>query len=120
MTLRADMLTDAPAAWFDTDGLAQMVTYTPKDTGVAADIAAVCTYGEFQGGVKGSAGGGTYLVDQMSVLVQVADVAQPKPGDQITVAGEVWMVLHPTSRNQVAWTLACTKEQRGVLPPFRG
>ena len=115
MTLRDDAITDAQAAWFDTDGLAQTVSYTQpsRELGVAEvvqAIPAVISFGDNLGGT------GRYLMEEMVALIPAASVAQPKDGDLITLEGTVWTVRKVKLGDGlgVSWTLGCTRGARAV------
>ncbi|MCL4502483.1 MAG: hypothetical protein M1438_11620 [Deltaproteobacteria bacterium] len=108
MTLREDILTEAPAAWFDTDGLAQPVTYKTA-AGVEIATAAALQFG------SDSAEQGRYLVEEMTALVPAADIAVPQNGDSVTlVDGSVWTVRKTKAGDAlgIAWQLGLTRGER--------
>lgn len=117
MTLRNDIATDAQAAWFDTDGLAQTVTYTQpareEDTAeVETLIAAVITYGENPGGA------GRDVAAEMTAIIPRASIAAPrKDGDLITVSGVVWRVRKVKAGDAlgICWQLDCTRGEQAVM-----
>lgn len=117
MTLRADILTDAQAAWFDPDGLAQTVSYTQpaRELGTAAlvtEIPAVISYGENPGGT------GRDVAANMTALIPQASIAAPrKDGDLITVAGAIWRVRKVKAGDAlgIAWQLDCTRDEQAVM-----
>jgi hypothetical protein len=117
MGLWDDIATDAQAAWFDTDGLAQTVLYTQpaRELGTAAvvtSIPAVIVYGDNLGGQ------GRYILEEMVAKIPVASIAQPrKDGDTITVAGVVWHVRKIKGQDTlgIAWELGCTSGEQAVM-----
>ncbi len=113
MSLREEISADGQAAWFDTDGLAQTVTYTIKETGEQKQIPVVVSFGDNLGGA------GRYLMEEMTAIVRVSDVALPKDGDAITLGGGEWTVRKIKGGDGlgIAWTVGCTK---GVRATQRG
>ena len=117
MTLRDEIATDAQAAWFDTDGLAQTVLYTQpvRELGtveVVTSIPAVIIYGDNLGGQ------GRYILEEMVAKIPVASIAQPrKDGDTITVDGIVWQVRKVKGKDTlgIAWELGCTSGEQAVM-----
>lgn len=117
MTLRDDMATDAQAAWFDTDGLAQTVTYTQpaRELGtveVVTEIPAVILQGDNLGGQ------GRYILEEMVARIPVAAIAQPrKDGDTITIGGVVWAVRKIKGQDVlgISWELGCTCNEQAVM-----
>jgi hypothetical protein len=117
MSLRDDILTDAPDAWFDTGGLAQTVTYTQpaRELGTAAveqDIPAIILAGDAVGG------SGRYILEEMLARVPVASVSNPRvDGDFLTVAGVVWRVRKVKGKDAlgIAWELGCTMGEQAVM-----
>ena len=117
MTLRDEIAADAQAAWFDTDGLAQTVVYTPDGArptpGAPVSVPAVLVYG---GNLEAQ---GRFLAEEMTAKVRQADVAAPQAGDTLAVGAAVWTVQRVTNGDGLglAWELACTK---GVRAGARG
>jgi hypothetical protein len=117
MTLRDDIATDAQAAWFDTDGLAQTVTYTQpaRELGTAevvTEIPAVILQGDNLGGQ------GRYILEEMVAKIPVASIANPrKDGDTITIDGVVWQVRKVKGQDAlgIAWELGCTCNEQAVM-----
>jgi hypothetical protein len=117
MTLREDIATDAQAAWFDTDGLAQTVTYTQpaREEGTVeavTQLPAVILYGDNLGGQ------GRYILEEMVAKIPVASIAQPrKDGDTITIDGVVWQVRKIKGKDTlgIAWELGCTTNEQAVM-----
>jgi hypothetical protein len=117
MTLRNDIATDALAAWFDTDGLAQTVAYTQpaRELGtveVETLIPAVIVYGENPGGA------GREIAAEMSAIIQQASITTPrKDGDFITVSGVVWRVRKVRAGDAlgISWHLDCTRGEQAVM-----
>lgn len=117
MTLRDDIATDAQAAWFDTDGLAQTVTYTQpaRELGtveVVTSIPAVISYGENLGGT------GRNVAVELVALIPRASIAAPRDdGDFITVDGVVWRVRKNRAGDAlgIGWELECTRGERAVM-----
>jgi hypothetical protein len=117
MSLRDDIATDAQAAWFDTDGLAQTVTYTQpaRELGtseVITQVPAVILYGDNLGGQ------GRYILEEMVAKIPVASIVQPrKDGDTITVDGVVWHVRKVKGQDTlgIAWELGCTTNEQAVM-----
>jgi hypothetical protein len=117
MTLRIDTATDAQAAWFDPDGLAQTVIYTQpaRELGTAAvetSISAVISYGENPGGV------GREVAAEMTAVIPQASIAAPrKDGDFITIFGVVWRVRKIMAGDAlgIAWQLECTRGEQAVM-----
>jgi hypothetical protein len=110
MTLREDTIADGQAAWFDTDGLAQTVVYTVKETGEQKQIPVVVAFGDNLGGA------GRYLMEEMTAIVRVSDVTLPKDGDAITFDGAEWTVrkIKEGDGLGIAWTIGCTKGCRAT------
>ncbi|MHB8071554.1 MAG: head-tail joining protein [Candidatus Cryosericum sp.] len=111
MTLRDDMLTDAPDAWFDTGGLAQTVTYKVGGAGAGTAIPAVIILGD------NMSGQGRYILEEMVAQISQADVPAPRDGDTITLgAGAVWSVrkIKGADALGISWLLGCTKGVRAV------
>jgi hypothetical protein len=117
--LRDDIPTDGPAAWFDPDGLAQSVVYTPQ-AGAVVTIDALVEYGENLQEDRG------YLVEKMTLRLQAADVAQPVEGDAVLIgaAGEYpgirWIVQFIREGNGWHWTLECYKDARAKVQRMGG
>jgi hypothetical protein len=117
MALRDDIATDAQAAWFDTGGLAQTVTYTQpgRESGgaeVVTEIPAVIIQGDNLGGH------GRYILEEMVALIPVASIARPrKDGDTITVDGVVWAVRKVKGQDAlgIAWELGCTCNEQAAM-----
>jgi hypothetical protein len=116
MTLRADIITDAQAAWFDTDGLAQTVVYTQPSRAlgveeVVKEIPAIIQPGE---NLKDA---GRYQVEEMSVMIPVAEITAPLQGDIITAGDFIWTVRRIKAGDAlgIAWDLECTKGARAVM-----
>jgi len=112
MTLRDEIAADCQAAWFDTDGLAQTATYTPKATGVGVEIPVIITYGDNLGGQ------GRYILEEMVAQVRQAEVETPKANDLIALeSGEIWTVRKVKGGDGlgIAWLLGCTRYERAAL-----
>jgi hypothetical protein len=117
MTLRNDITTDAQAAWFDTDGLAQTVTYTrparePGTSEVVTAIPAVIRYGDNLGGA------GRYLLEELVAIIPQASLAAPRTdGDYLTVDGVIWRVRKVKAGDGlgIAWELGCTSGEQAVM-----
>src|SRR4030042_962384 len=111
MTLREDMAADAQAAWFDTDGLAQTVTYqipaTQFEEERDLEISSLINYGENLGNEPSR-----YLREEMTAVVPAADIPLPKDGDKIIIGEVVWRVRGIIRGNGVAWEVNCTKGER--------
>ena len=111
MGLRDDILTDAASAWFDTDGLAQTVTYKAGGSGAGISLAAVLEYGadaEPESAPRGYIA--MYYRRVGTAIIQAADVASPAEGDTITVGSEIWTVRAIESGNGFHWRLAIDKD----------
>jgi hypothetical protein len=117
MALRDDIATDAQAAWFDTDGLAQTVTYTQpaRELGTVAtvtEIPAVILLGDNLGGQ------GRFILEEMVAKIPVASIPNPrKDGDTITVNGAVWRVRKIKGQDTlgIAWELGCTTGEQSTM-----
>jgi hypothetical protein len=116
MALRDEIIADGEAAWFDTDGLAQIVTYFQPsrnlgEVEVTQEIPAVLTYGDNLGGQ------GRFLLQEMTALIPRSTIAAPRDGDTLTVAGEVWTVRKIVAGDAlgVTWTLGCTRGERATM-----
>lgn len=117
MTLRDEIAADAQAAWFDTDGLAQTVTYTQpvRELGtvkVETSIPAIISYGDNLGGQ------GRFILEEMVAKIPAASIAQPQTdGDTITVDGVVWRVRKIKGKDVlgIAWELGCTRGEQAVM-----
>jgi len=117
MTLRDDIATDAQAAWFDTDGLAQTVIYTQParvlgEVEVVTEIPAVISYGENPGGDR------RYAVAAMTAIIPQASIAAPrKDGDFLTIDGVIWRVRKVKAGDGlgIAWELECTSGEQAVM-----
>ncbi len=117
MTLRDDILTDAQAAWCDTDGLAQMVTYTQPsrelgEAEVVTEIPAIILPG-------GSPGwGGRYEGTVMRATIPRTSISDPrKDGDTITIDGVVWRIRTVQGGDAlgISWELECTRGEKAVM-----
>jgi hypothetical protein len=116
MALRDDIATDAQAAWFDTDGLAQTVIYTQpaRESGeakVVTDIPAIISYGE------NPKDEGRFHLAEMTAFIPAAAIAQPrKDGDTITVAGVVWRVRRVRAGDalEISWMLECSRDEQAT------
>jgi hypothetical protein len=117
MTLREDIATDAQAAWFDTGGLAQTVTYTQpgRESGgaeVVTSLPAVISYGENPGGDR------RFTAAALIVLIPRASIAAPrKDGDYLTVDGVIWRVRNIKAGDAlgITWELECTSGEQAVM-----
>jgi hypothetical protein len=117
MALRDDIATDAQAAWFDTDGLAQTVIYTQpaRELGTAAvetEIQAVVVYGENPGEDR------RYAAGFITAIIPRASIALPrKDGDFLTIAGTIWRVRKIKAGDglEISWELECTSGEQAVM-----
>jgi hypothetical protein len=117
MSLWDEIATDAQAAWFDTNGLAQTVIYTQpaRETGtvkVESSIPAVISYGENPGGT------GQNVAAEMVALIPRDSIATPRrDGDTITVNGEVWRVhkIKAGDALGISWQLECSRKGQRVV-----
>ncbi len=55
------------------------------------------------------------VVDELDVLVAVAEVAQPAMYQQVTVDGEVWAVNNWRRENQATWRVTLRRNERPVI-----
>lgn len=117
MTLRDEIATDAQAAWFDTDAIAQTVTYTQpaREVGtvkVETSIPAIISYGENPGGT------GKNVAAEMVAVIPRASIATPRrDGDLITIAGVVWRVhkINAGDALGISWQLECGRGAQRVV-----
>ena len=109
MTTLKDQMADDMSVFYNTDEFAQDVTYTPKATGVPAEIRAIVDYGEIENrdGVKSDAFehvltcerdtrsgfGGDFSRRVATVWVKVADVAVPAVYDALEIDGQTYKVV---------------------------
>jgi hypothetical protein len=122
MSLRDDAAADAPAAWFDTDGLAQMVIYTrpSRELGepeVVTEIPAVIHYGENPQDAGHYQSAGRAQAAVLTARISAVSITDPRrDGDTLTIAGVIWRVRKIRSGDAlgIAWELECTRAEQSV------
>lgn len=103
MTVREDIITDLDDSLFDTDGLAETITYS------SVSVRAQITFGE-EWEEEAQA-----MVNRCKILVKVSDVTRPVNRDVVVIGSDTWYVEHIISGDGITWLIMLRQEERPTL-----
>ena len=103
MTLKAQLLADLDAVFYDAGGFAEEAVYNTKPVLIIPD----------SGMIQSTSVPG-YMVQAQRFRVRAADVARPKPGDKVVLAGLTWHVTGTPTLDAGEWVVDVDQDVKSL------